>query len=199
MNIKIDQLKKLLISHQGPVEIPCPPLPGIEEGKAQPAAVLMPLINDGGTWKFIFIKRTTSENDSHSGQIAFPGGRVEAADPSPEYAALREAEEEIGIQPEHVEILGKGCSIITVTDYQIHPYLGVVTWPYRLKLSPDEVVKIILIPLDWLADPSNYEVRRWQSRSNPGQEYPVIFFDEFEGEVLWGATAQIVSDFLSLL
>ncbi len=199
MKIEINQLKQLLDQPSGTSEVPCPPLPGVDDNTKRPAAVLMPLINDGGIWKLIFIKRTTKETDSHSGQIAFPGGRVDPEDPSYAYAALREAEEELGIQPEDVEMIGKTCPTITVTDYEIHPFLGQVPWPYPLALSRDEVVKTILIPLDWLGDDNNYQTRFWESRSRPGRVYPVIFFNEYEGEILWGATAQIVSDFLKLL
>jgi hypothetical protein len=77
--------------------------------------------------------------------------------------------------------------------------VGILPWPVPLVLSTDEVEKTLVIPLDWLVDPANRRTERWQSRSLSGKEIPVIFFDEFGGEVLWGATAQILIDFLELI
>ncbi len=177
----------------------CPPLPGIQIRQTKPAAVLIPMVLDGDIWKFLFIKRTHHNNDRHSGQIAFPGGRADQKDPSLEFTALREAKEEIGINPADVNILGQSCSITTVTDYEISPYVGILPWPYHLNLSEEEVEKTILIPIDWLVDPENHQTKAWESLSAGGVKIPVIYFNEFEGEILWGATAQIVIDFLDLI
>jgi len=177
----------------------CPPLPGMQPERSVPAAVMMPLILDGNTWKFLFIKRTHHLYDRHSGQIAFPGGRADPNDASLQSTALREAQEEIGINPTDVEILGKSCSITTVTDYEVSPFVSLIPWPYELTLSAQEVEKTIRIPIDWLVDPDNHQVRSWQSPFSPGTELPVVFFNEFAGEILWGVTAQIVVDFLDLI
>jgi 8-oxo-dGTP pyrophosphatase MutT (NUDIX family) len=177
----------------------CPPLPGIPVKHTLPAAVLIPLVLDHNTWKLLFIKRTRHKHDRHSGQIAFPGGRADLDDPSLQVTALRETQEEIGVDQADVEILGKSCSITTVTDYEISPYVGLLPWPYQLTLSKEEVEKTLLIPINWLADPVNHRQEYWESPAVPGFEIPVYFFSEFEGEVLWGATAQIVVDFLELI
>jgi len=177
----------------------CPPLPGIRSSQTLPAAVLMPMVLDGDTWKFLFIKRTHHRKDRHSGQIAFPGGRSDPKDPSLAYTALREAKEEIGVNPEDIHLLGQSCSITTVTDYEISPYAGILPWPYGLELSKEEVEKTLLIPIDWLADPKNYQTKTWASRSHGGAKIPVVYFNQFAGETLWGATAQIVVDFLALI
>jgi len=122
---------------------------------------------------------------------------------------LREAQEEIGVNPADVEILGQSCSITTVTDYEVspyagllpwpYPYAGILPWPYELTLSTEEVEKTILIPFDWLVDPDNRQVKSWETPFGPGVELPVVFFKEFAGEILWGVTAQIVVDFLDLI
>lgn len=177
----------------------CPPLPGIWSDKTEPAAVLIPLVQEKGEWKLLFIKRTRHPEDRHSGQIAFPGGRADQEDPTLLTTALREAQEEIGIDPGDIEILGQSRPITTVTNYRISPFVGILPWPYTLKLSKEEVQKTLLIPLDWLHDPVNRQQRAWRPKSFTGEDLQVIFFEEFEGEVLWGATAQIVVDFLGLL
>jgi 8-oxo-dGTP pyrophosphatase MutT (NUDIX family) len=177
----------------------CPPLPGVINGGTQPAAVLIPLLLDQSVWKILFIKRTMHQKDRHSGQIAFPGGSFDKKDRSLEGTALRETQEEIGLNPEFIHILGRSCSMFTVTGYEVTPYVGILTWPTQLVLSEEEVEKIILIPIEWLVKPGNHRIELWRSRSVPDTELPVIFFDQYEGEVLWGATAQILMDFLDLV
>jgi 8-oxo-dGTP pyrophosphatase MutT (NUDIX family) len=176
-----------------------PTMPGVGMNTKQPAAVLIPIFQDDGVWKMLFIKRTHHHEDHHSGQIAFPGGRFDRQDSSLLDTALRETEEEIGVQPDDVDILGQSSPITTVTDYEITPYLGVIPWPYPLELSEIEVEKTIIFPFTWLADPKNRRVKSWKSRSIPPKEIPVIFFNEYQGEILWGATAQIVMDLLELI
>ena len=190
--------KNLARDNRGERKI-CPPLPGLQPGKPEPAAVLIPLVRDQGEWKLLFIKRTRQPEDRHSGQIAFPGGRADQTDRTLLDTALREASEEIGTNPDDIEILGQSCSITTVTNYRISPFVGILPWPYPLRLSPKEVEKSFLIPLTWLNDPEHRQHKTWQSISHPGLDLPVIFYKEFEGEMLWGATAQIVVDFLAIV
>lgn len=177
----------------------CPPLPGLDHERKQPAAVLIPLLLEDQGWKLLFIKRTHQLHDRHSGQIAFPGGRRESGDATLLDTALREAREEIGLDPGEIRILGQSCTITTVTGYQVTPFVGVLPWPTSLSLSGLEVEKTLTIPLAWLLDPQNRRTVPWQSPQEAGREIPVIFFHEFEGEVLWGATARIVADFLDLI
>jgi 8-oxo-dGTP pyrophosphatase MutT (NUDIX family) len=199
MIIQPELIREILTHTQEQIKKYCPPLPGDVENTRKPAAVLIPLFLDQGIWKMLFIKRTQIENDRHSGQIAFPGGRADQRDSSLLETALRETEEEIGIKPADVKILGQACSITTVTDYEITPYVGILPWPYPLQLSKIEVEKILLIPIVWLMDKKNYQVKKWKSPARPDKGIPVIFYNDFEGEMLWGATAQIVVDFLELI
>jgi len=199
MIINPDQIRDQLLGAQTLRVKHAPPLP-ISGGKEkQPAAVLIPLLLDQEDWKFLFIKRTHRQNDRHSGQVAFPGGRADRGDPALLYTALREAEEEIGLNPDDVEILGQSCPITTVTDYEVTPFVGILPWPYPLKLSNIEVEKTILIPIDWLIDPKNHQVKFWKPNPSAAEGIPVIFFKEYLGDILWGVTAQIVLDFLELI
>lgn len=199
MIIQPDILKKVLSKIDGEEKRICPPLQGKQPIKPEPAAVLILLVLEEGEWKLLFIKRTRHPEDRHSGQIAFPGGGFIPSDRTLLNTALRETAEELGIKPEDIEILGQSFSITTVTNYKISPFVGILPWPYPLKLSEVEVKKSFLIPLDWLNDPDHRQVKTWQSRSYPEVDLPTIFFQEYEGEVLWGATAQIVVDFLEIL
>jgi 8-oxo-dGTP pyrophosphatase MutT (NUDIX family) len=199
MIINPDQIKQKLLQAQDQRMKNCPPLPGIGGNEMQPAAVLIPLLLDKEDWKILFIKRTYHKDDRHSGQFAFPGGRADSSDATLKYTALREAEEEIGLNPDDVEILGQSCPITTVTNYEVTPYVGILPWPYPLKLSPIEVEKTILIPIDWLTDPKNHQVKFWKSDPSAAEGIPVIFYKEYLGDILWGATAQIMMDFLELI
>ena len=154
------------------------------------AAVLTPLFQENHEWKLLFIRRTFHENDLHSGQVAFPGGRCEPQDPNPETTALREAAEEVGIQPQMVDVLGRLRDMLTISHYRVSPIVGKIPWPKPLTPQPDEVSRIFSIPLAWLADPKNRDVH-FQTIPILGKTVPVIYFKPFDGEILWGATARI--------
>ena len=199
MIINPDRVKGQLLQAQDQQVKSSLPLLGIGGKEKQPAAILIPLLLDQEDWKFLFIKRTHHQDDRHSGQIAFPGGQADSSDATLQYTALREAEEEIGLNPDDVEILGQSCPITTVTDYEVTPFVGILPWPYPLKLSKIEVEKTILIPIDWLTDPKNHQVKFWKPDPSAAEGIPVIFFKEYLGDILWGVTAQIVVDFLELI
>ena len=163
--------------------------PGVLEGPPTRAAVLVPLAYRDNHWSLLFIRRTRNTNDGHSGQVAYPGGCLEPDDSGPVAAALREAEE---------EILGRLSDYRTVTNYQVTPVVGIVPWPYPLHLSREEVSRSFTIPLDWLTEPDNHVLhhRRLAPHLPP---IPVIYFRDYDGEVLWGATASITMSLLRVL
>jgi 8-oxo-dGTP pyrophosphatase MutT (NUDIX family) len=167
------------------------------EWEAVPAAVLVPLYQDEGRWRVLFTRRTESV-DNHRGQVSFPGGRIEAEDAGPEAAALREAQEEIGLSPKAVEVLGTLDSLLTVTQFLVTPVVGIIPWPFPLRLNRQEVAVAFGVDLDWLADPANLEIRERRPMV-PGPSVPVYYFHPYENEVIWGATARITLDLLEAL
>jgi len=174
-----------------------PSIPEILTGEPKPAAVLIPLLIDKGAWHILFTRRN-ADLPEHSGQVAFPGGRADPGDSSLEATALREAWEETGILPEDVKILGKLPKFLTITNYLVQPFIGQIPWPYPLRPARDEVSRIFSIPLNWLADPRNYEERQ-RSLPAPFAPVSVIYFKEYDGELLWGASARFTVTFLNIL
>lgn len=167
----------------------------------KPAAVLVPLLKKRAhnekdqSWHVLFTRRSDSLIE-HRGQVAFPGGRSDKEDLSPEATALREAQEEIGISPGDVRILGRLASLLTISNYSVTPVIGVIPWPYDFILATHEVSRVFSIPLDWLADSSNYEIRQHEvpspySHILKSNKHPVIFFNTINGETLWGVSAEI--------
>jgi 8-oxo-dGTP pyrophosphatase MutT (NUDIX family) len=168
-----------------------------EEPYGRPAAVLIPLYWHDHQWHALFTRRT-DHVEEHRGQVSFPGGMIEAGDLNHEQAALREAYEEIGIRPQDVDILGRLPPTRTITHFLITPILGVIPWPYELRCNPKEVASAFGVPLQWLADPANLELREYKP-SESGPSYEIHFFNAYQGEVIWGATGRIVVQFLKVL
>jgi 8-oxo-dGTP pyrophosphatase MutT (NUDIX family) len=163
----------------------------------RPAAVLIPLLRVSDAWYILFTRRTEKVAD-HKGQVAFPGGRADPGDPSPEFTALREAEEEIGLNSADARILGRLHELLTITNYYITPIVGVIPWPYSLRLAEIEVCRAFIIPLAWLADPAHHETRT-RNISGLATPIPVIYFQPYDNELLWGVSAQITVNLLAAL
>ncbi len=162
------------------------------------ASVLIPFVREKDTWHIVFIRRAESEKDRHSGQVAFVGGKAEASDDSAIDTALRETQEEIGVKPADVKILGKIGFHYSVSRFQITPVVATLPWPYDLSLDPAEVSRTFTLPLAWLADDKNHEIRHHQPAESK-QKVPVIYFNEYEGELLWGATAKMMLSLIKTL
>lgn len=173
------------------------PLTVQSEWQARPAAVLIPLYREDGRWKILFTRRTETV-ESHRGQVSFPGGLIEPGDAGAEQAALREAEEEIGLRAGDVEVIGPLSPLLTVTQFAISPVVGSFPWPYPLQVNRQEVASAFGVPIHWLADPSNLELRQRQPMI-AGPAVPVYYFKPFGEEVIWGATARITIDLIDLL
>jgi 8-oxo-dGTP pyrophosphatase MutT (NUDIX family) len=168
------------------------------EWNARPAAVLVPLHFYEGEWRLLFTRRT-DDLEEHKGQVAFPGGKIDPEDVSPEAAALREAEEEIGLKRADVQILGRLDSLITVTQWRITPVVGVFApYPYEFVINRSECSAVFSVSLKWLADPVNLEIKYRQPPVG-GPEIPVYYYNDYEGHTIWGATARMVRMFLEVI
>ncbi len=163
--------------------------------RLRPAAVLVPLVWENDQWHLLFTRRGMDLED-HKGQVSFPGGAWEEKDGDLECTALREAWEEIGIRPASVAVLGKMARFDMVSYFQVTPVVGVVAWPCELNINTSEVARAFIVPLDWLADLHNYQVR---PREFEGQTFNIPYYNEYDGEIIWGATAQITQEFLRLI
>jgi 8-oxo-dGTP pyrophosphatase MutT (NUDIX family) len=150
------------------------------------AAVLIPVVDDGDEARVIFTQRTSSLR-KHSGQIAFPGGKVDG-DESAETAALREAEEEIGLARHFVEVIGPLPSIPVLSGFRITPVLSVVRTGFDLTLNPDEVEAVFDVPLSFLMDPANHRQEKGKFRNLDRYYYAIPYQDRR----IWGITAGIV-------
>lgn len=164
-----------------------------EETSLKCAAVLVPLVWQDEEWHLLFTRRTDTV-ESHKGQVSFPGGACDEGEQSPEETALREAAEEIGIQPRDVRVLGRLANLVTITYFRVTPVVGVVSWPAVFRVGQDEVARIFTMPLAWLANRSN----RWQFELS-GTRRSLIAFHPYDGELLWGATARMTVDLLNVL
>ena len=159
------------------------------------SAVIMPLLIHEGQWHLLFTQRS-NQLQEHSGQVSFPGGSWEEDDPDLQATALREMEEEIGVAPQDVQVLGALGEMPILTGYLVRVYVGQIPWPYFLQLNGDEVESTFIVPLKWLKDPAH---RTERFRSIAGREFPVIYFDLFEEHLLWGASAEMTVRLLDAL
>jgi 8-oxo-dGTP pyrophosphatase MutT (NUDIX family) len=162
-----------------------------------PAAVLVPIFEDDGEPMILFTRRA-QEMRRHRGEVSFPGGRADATDDDLLATALREAWEEIGLDPASVEIVGELNPIATVTaQTMIHPYVGVLPGrPKDLVPNPTEVELILTVPVRELLAPDTFREEIWD---RPDRGLTRMPFFEIVGDTIWGATGHFVFQLLSLL
>lgn len=151
------------------------------------AAVLIPIVDREGEATVLLTKRQEKLR-SHSGQVAFPGGRIDDTDSSPEAAALREAFEEIGLPPSDVEIIGRMPDYVSGTGFRITPVFGIVKPGFDLAINEDEVEAAFEVPLRFLMTEANHQhdSRVWQNKEWLFYRMP------FESWMIWGMTAGII-------
>jgi 8-oxo-dGTP pyrophosphatase MutT (NUDIX family) len=159
-----------------------------------PAAVLVPLVLRDGELSVLLTQRTAHLTD-HAGQIAFPGGRIEPEDPDPVHAALREAHEEVGLPPAHVEVVGRLDTYVTGTGFEITPVVGFVPAPYPMAIDPFEVADAFEVPLSFIVDANNH--RKEQRERNGVMR--TFFVLPYEQRYIWGATAGMLVNLAEVL
>jgi 8-oxo-dGTP pyrophosphatase MutT (NUDIX family) len=149
------------------------------------SAVLIPLFYDQGQYHVLFTERSDEVN-FHKGQVCFPGGTSEPSDSNLLQTALRETEEEIGLKVKDVEILGEFDDNVAFTsNYIISPFVAFIPHPYHFKVEGREIKEIFSVPLSFLMDEANFKQDSYAY--------------EYEGHVIWGATARILRQFVDLL
>jgi 8-oxo-dGTP pyrophosphatase MutT (NUDIX family) len=173
------------------------PRPIEEQGSMlRHAAVLIPLFKAESEYRVLFTKRTDSV-EAHKGQISFPGGRIEEEDGYPLETSLREADEEIGLSRKDVTVLGQMDDARTVSsNYIVHPFVGLIPYPYEFKTSALEVKELLDVPFQIFI-----------SGNSAGENTPVIYEGvayrglayRYKGEVIWGATARIMQNLVNLV
>lgn len=163
------------------------------------SAVLCLFIFKERGWHILLIKRI-HDNGSHSGQLAFPGGRAEQEDASLAHTALRETEEEVGIAASDVTILGALSSLyIPVSNYVVHPYIGVLRSAKAYKINRAEVAEVIEIPIQYITDAGRKGRTRVTTHNQPARtlDVPVYYLDN--GLYVWGATAMMLAELEDVL
>lgn len=165
-----------------------------EDRAIRPAAVLVPVVNRSDDLTVLFTRRTAHLHD-HAGQISFPGGRAEPGDASPGETALRETLEEIGLEPERVEILGHLPEYTTVTGYRVTPVVGLLTPPLELRLYDFEVAEAFEVPLTFLLDPANHQRNLLIHEGRERHYYAMPYGPHY----IWGATAGMLMNLYAYL
>ncbi len=162
---------------------------------SRPAAVLLLLYHDQGEDRILLTKWTDTV-EHHKGQISFPGGGVHEADADLSVTALRETWEEVGVRPEHVEVLGRLDDMVTTSNFLVAPYVGVLkTTPYEFVTSELEVAEVLEPPIAHLLSD---EALVMETRELQG-EVRLLPAYHWEGHRIWGATARMLQEFLELL
>jgi 8-oxo-dGTP pyrophosphatase MutT (NUDIX family) len=167
------------------------PMPG---EALRPAAVLVPLVERPEGLSVLLTQRTAHLND-HAGQISFPGGRFESDDADAAACALREAEEEIGLGRDRVEVIGRLDTYLIRTGFEVTPVVGLVTPPVELRPDPFEVDEIFQVPLAFVIDPRNRE-RRSRDVNGTQRDFWAIPYGNY---FIWGATAGMLVNLSDVL
>ncbi len=174
-----------------------PVIPPGHDPTTRAAAVLIPIVHREDDLYLVFIRRSDSV-ESHRGQVAFPGGRVDPTDATLLHTALREAHEEVGIEPHLVDVLGGFPTMSTVaTGMRVAPFVGVLKRPVDYRIQEVEVAQVFEVPLRALSDPGYRGLYEWRrDKDRPASNFPAIFY---AGQTIWGLTLRITENLLDMM
>jgi 8-oxo-dGTP pyrophosphatase MutT (NUDIX family) len=158
------------------------------------AGVLLPLFCKDGSYHILFTRRTDTVK-RHKGEISFPGGMYDASDRDLAATALREAHEEVGIKPQDVQLLGELDEVMTLTDFIVSPFVGLIPFPYVFVPSAEEIAEIIILPLSGFLKEGVLSEEDWQY----GDKTAKVYTYHCGRHIIWGATARILRQFLDLI
>lgn len=171
------------------------PMPGVVPGNAQPSAVLALLFPHTSAELHLLFMQRVEDGKAHGGQISFPGGRQEPFDADLRATALREANEEVGIMPADVDILGALTPMyIPVSNFQVYPFVGYSAQRPNYHLSQSEVQHVLELPVQRLFDPAYKVTATVRPSSVPNLVMQVPAYQPEEGTIIWGATAMMLSE-----
>lgn len=167
-----------------------------ETSQFRPASVLIPIVERQNGLTVLLTQRAANLNH-HAGQISFPGGRFEKSDLNPVETALREAQEEIGLQRQHVSILGTLPDYKTGTGYLVTPVVSLIHPPFDLQADPVEVASIFEVPLSFLMDGKNHQRRAYDLPDGSGQR--IFYAMPYQQHFIWGATAGMLRNLFHMI
>jgi len=147
----------------------------------------------------LLLTQRTSQLNTHAGQIALPGGKLDPEDPSIVHAALREAQEEVGLSADHVEVLGTLPVYVTGTAFVVTPVVALIDSAMSLTPNPDEVAEIFEVPLPFLMDPANHRWHVFEWEGGKRDWYSMPYHDGFQNRFIWGATAGMLRNLYRFL
>lgn len=147
----------------------------------------------------VLLTLRTSHLSSHAGQISFPGGKVDAADANARATALREAEEELGLPAQAVDVLGQLPDYTTVTSFVVTPVVALIAPNVRLQPNPQEVAEVFEVPLTYLTNPAHHRLHQWEHEEGRSEWFSMPYQDGPVERFIWGATAGMLRNLYRFL
>jgi 8-oxo-dGTP pyrophosphatase MutT (NUDIX family) len=147
----------------------------------------------------ILLTQRAAHLNTHSGQVAFPGGKIDPEDSSAEAAALREAREEVGLEARHIQVLGRLSPVVTGTDFRITPVVALIDPSHEINFNVNEVAQVFEVPLSYLMNPAHHRRHRLEVQGQVREWYSMPYTVGGQEHFIWGATAAMIRNFYTFL